>query len=170
MAEIVAVDLDVTFTVFTVNTPDVRPAAIVTVAGTVAEERLLDSVTTKPPVGTTPVNFRVAVDEAPPFTDAGARVMERMLTGFTVRVAFSVAPPAVTVIDAVETVFTGDDLTAKFAEVLPAGIVTDAGRVTPVRPEASLTTYPPAPAMELMVTVPVEATPPTTEVGFSTID
>jgi hypothetical protein len=62
-------------------------------------------------------------------------------------------------------------LTEKVAEVAAAAIVTLAGTVAAdVLLLASLTTTPPVAAGPLMVAVPVEVAPPTTEVGFKVTD
>ncbi len=68
---IVAVVDDVTAFVLTVKVADVAPAATVTVAGTVAEELLLDSVIDMPPAGAAVFKFTVPVEEFPPVTDVG---------------------------------------------------------------------------------------------------
>ena len=52
-----------------VNDPVEAPAAIVIDAGTVAEERLEDKLTTSPPVGAGDVRVTVPVTEAPTVTD-----------------------------------------------------------------------------------------------------
>jgi hypothetical protein len=70
-ALIVAVALLFTAVVFTVNVADVPPAATVTLAGTVAEALSLAKVTDAPPVGATPFNVTVPVEEVPPVTVVG---------------------------------------------------------------------------------------------------
>jgi hypothetical protein len=67
-------DADVV-TVFVVmlNAALLLPAAIVTVAGTVAEALLVDKDTERPPAGAAPLRVTVAVEDVPPVT----------LTGFT---------------------------------------------------------------------------------------
>ena len=50
---------------------------------------------------------------------------------------------------------------------LPAGIVTEAGIVTPELSELRLTVMPPVGALPATVTVPVEDVPPATELGVA---
>jgi predicted transcriptional regulator len=63
------------------------PAATVTETGTVAEEVLLVSFTTKPPVGAAPVNVAVPVEDVRPTTLVGLTVKEAKVAGLMVRVA-----------------------------------------------------------------------------------
>ena len=75
LAEIVTDLVVVTVLVVTVKVAVVLPAATVTLAGTVATEvRLLESVTTLPPVGAGPERVTVPVEGESPFTFAGFRV------------------------------------------------------------------------------------------------
>ena len=73
------------------NVAAVAPAATVTFAGTCAADvLLLVSVTVAPPLGATPLNVTVPVDELPPVTLVGLIVTEDKDTldvGFTVSVA-----------------------------------------------------------------------------------
>jgi hypothetical protein len=58
--------------VLTVKVAVVAPAAIVTLASTVATAVLsLDRLTTAPPVGAGPLNISVPVDDVPPVTPVG---------------------------------------------------------------------------------------------------
>ena len=68
---IVAVVDEVTAVVVTLNVAVVLPAATVTLAGTVADELLLDSATEIPPVGAAALTVTVPVEELPPVTDVG---------------------------------------------------------------------------------------------------
>lgn len=68
---IVALVDEVTVVVVTVKVAVALPEGTVTLAGTVAEELLLDSATAMPPVGAAALRVTVPVDETPPGTDAG---------------------------------------------------------------------------------------------------
>ena len=72
--------------------PVVAPAAIVTLAGVVAELLLSDNVTTAPPLGAGPFNVTVPVELAPPVTVVGFRVKEVSAPGLIVREAWTLAP------------------------------------------------------------------------------
>ena len=87
--------------VFTANVADVWPAAIVTLAGTVAAAELLVSFTTNPPTVAGPVRVTVPVAEEPPVRVPGFRLTDRRVGGTTVRVADWVAPANVALIVAV---------------------------------------------------------------------
>lgn len=63
------------------------PARTVTDAGTVAEPRLLESFTMRPPVGAGPDNATAPVAEAPPSTVLGVTDTELSNGGLTVSVA-----------------------------------------------------------------------------------
>src|SRR5438445_5408590 len=84
--------------VVTVNVTLVAPTGTVTLAGTVAAELLLDSVTCAPPAGAGPFSVTVPVElpvEAlPAVTAVGVTPSEERRTGFglTVRVAVRVTP------------------------------------------------------------------------------
>jgi len=92
IAEIVTELEVVTVLVVTVKVTLVLPAAIVTLAGTVATEvRLLERVTTAPPVGAGPESVTVPVDGAGPLTVVGFRVKVLIVGAVTVRTAVLVA-------------------------------------------------------------------------------
>jgi UPF0288 family protein (methanogenesis marker protein 3) len=86
-----------TATVVTLTETDVVPAAIVAVAGTVAEAEVLVSVTVIPPAGAGRDAEIVAVDDWPPATVDGFKTTVVMSPGIAVTVTFAVvdAPPAV---------------------------------------------------------------------------
>ena len=161
-----------TTVVFTVKVALVRPAATVTLLGTVATEVvLLESVTVTPPVGAAPFRITVPVDVPPPFTVVGLRLIAESDAGVIVRFAFCVAPLNEAEILTVADPETGTVVIGKLALVAPAATVRLAG--TEACAELlleMLTTEPPAAAGPLRVTVPVEALPPTTDVGLSEID
>jgi hypothetical protein len=73
-AEIVAGVCEATFVVLTTKVAEVNPAAILTVAGTLAEGLLLDRGITNPPAGAAEDRRTVAVLVLPPATVAGFSV------------------------------------------------------------------------------------------------
>ena len=167
VAEIVTALDEVTILVVTVKVAVVVPAATVTLAGTVATEvRLLERVTTAPPVGAGPESVTVPVDGAGPLTVVGFRVKALSVGAVTVNVAVW-AVPRVPVI--VTEVFEATALvvTVKVAVVAFAATVTLAGTLAAaVLLLDSVTIAPPLGAGPFNVTVPVEEVPPITEVGF----
>ena len=77
VAEMVAVVEKITLRVLIVKVAVVAPAGMVMLAGTVAADLLLESVTTTPPVGARPVRVTVPVEEEfPPTTVVGERVSD----------------------------------------------------------------------------------------------
>ena len=75
------------------NVAVVAFAATVTLAGTwAAVVLLLESVTTAPPAGAGPLNVTVPVEEIPPITELGLRVIELKVAAVTVKVVVRVAP------------------------------------------------------------------------------
>jgi hypothetical protein len=147
----------------------VAPAATVTDAGTWAMAVLLElRLTTKPPVGAEPLSVTVPVEAPPPSTEDGTRPKEVRAGGVTVRVAVWLTLFRSAVIVTGVLVATGSVVVVKVAVVAPAATVTDAGTwAAAVLLELRLTTKPAAGAEPSRVTVPVEGTPPTTEVGSS---
>ena len=68
-----------TAVVVTANVAVVAPCATVTLAGTVADALLLDSVTRAPPVGAAALSVTVPVELAPPNRLVGASVTVEMV-------------------------------------------------------------------------------------------
>ena len=84
LADIVAVLAEVTTDVVIVYVAVLSPAGIVTLAGTWATAvRLLERVTTRPPVGAGPSSVIVPVEEAPPWTVLGLIVCTDMTGAVT---------------------------------------------------------------------------------------
>src|SRR6266403_1845340 len=161
----------VTAVVLTVNVALLAPAAIVTLAGTVAVDvLLLERETVAPPAGAGPLSVTVPVEGDPPVTLVGFSVSEERVgraCGSTVSEAVLVTPAydaeMVTGVDAVTALV----LTVNVALLAPAAIVTLAGTLAAPLSLESNTCAPPVSAGPLSVTVPVEGDPPVTLVGFS---
>lgn len=151
-------------TELTVKEALVAPAAMVTLAGTVAtalfDRRAIDT----PPAGATALRVTVPVELAPPTTVVGLRATLDTTSGLTVSVADTTALKlAETVTDFVED--TGIEVTVNVADRAPDATVTDAGTVAElVSLLDKVTTVPPAGAIPLRVTVPVELVLPPTAV------
>src|SRR5258705_10273254 len=75
------------------NVALVPPAAIVTLAGTLAAGLLLESATCAPPAGAGPSSTSVPVTGLPPVTLAWLRLSAETLGGTTVSDALCVLPP-----------------------------------------------------------------------------
>jgi len=71
----------VTAVVFTMNVALLAPAAIVTLAGTLAAPLLLESITCAPPVSAGPLSVTVPVEGDPPVTLVGFSVSEERVGG-----------------------------------------------------------------------------------------
>ena len=154
----------------------VAPAAIVTLAGTVAAlVWLLDRVTTAPPLGAALVSVTVPCEVFPPVTVVGFKDSVDKLaggggggTGVTVSAAVRVVPLKVAEMVTLLFAVTETVVIVKLALVAPAGTVTLAG--VDATAEALLdrvTTAPPVGAALLSVTVPCEEFAPTTVAGLS---
>jgi hypothetical protein len=173
VAEIVTTVVDVTALVVTTNPTVVAPAGTVTLAGTAAASvLLLDRVTTTPPAGAAALSVTVPVDVLPPGTLVGWRLSDvSVVAGVTVSCADRVAPSAPPEIVTMVDVVTGLVATINVAVVLPAGTVTPLGTVAAaVLLLDRVTVTPPAGAAALSVTVPVDAPPPSTLVGWRLSD
>ena len=151
------------------NVAVVLPAVTVTLAGTDAAEGIeLARLTTTPPAGAATESVTVPVALEPGRTTPGLRVRD-VNVGFgpTVSVAvFEVAPKVAVIVTFVDEA-TVEVETVKVAELWPWATTTLAGTVaTAVPEEVRLTASPPAGAVPVRVTVPVDGKPPTTEVGL----
>ena len=157
----------------------VAPAAMVTLAGTVAALVLaLERATTAPPLGAALVRVTVPCEVLPPVTLVGLSVREDKLaggggggTGVTASAAVRVTPPKAAEMVTLLVIGTETVLMAKVALVAPAATVTLAGvEATLGALLDSVTTAPPLGAALLRVTVPCEELPPTTLAGLSESD
>ena len=93
VAETVTEVLDEPGDVVTMNVAELPPAAIVTLAGTLATEGLLlDSPTTVPPAGAGPLRVTVPVEELPAFTVEGESVNDDSTGGLMVTAVVLVTP------------------------------------------------------------------------------
>lgn len=164
-AVIVAVTELATEVVVTVKLADVAPAGMVMVAGTVALLLLDERFTTNPPAGAALKSATVPLDSVPPTTGLGEIEIPFSPDGVTVSVVvLLVLPCTAEMVTAVE-VETAVVVTAKFADVAPAGTVTVAGTNALALLEERFITEPPDGAPVNRVTVPVAEAPPTTELG-----
>jgi hypothetical protein len=146
------------------NVAVVLPAAIVTVAPTVAAPVDVKG-TARPPVGAALRIVTVPVEPTPPTTDAGLTETPVTVGAVTVSVAVSFAVPSVAVIVSVLFAATATVLIGKVAVVLPAATVTLVPTDADGSLEARETIVPPVGATPVKVTVPVAPVPPTTDVG-----
>ena len=158
-----------TATVVTVKVPVVAPAATDAVAGTVAAALVELREIEEPPVGAGPLIVTVPAELVPPTTEVGFRVTDVSVAGETVRVAVAfavgiaaVAPVIVTVV----LVATGIVVAVNVAVFVPAATVTVAGTVVDGSLDVRFTEEPPVGVLPANVIVPVEETPPATEVGL----
>lgn len=165
VAVMLALVEEATGVVVMANVAVVAPAATVTVAGTDAlvEPELKETET--PPVGAPELSVTVPVEDRPPKTDVGESDNEVSATGLIVRVAVTEPPPDAAVIVGVEPVVEATVLTVNVPDVLPDGIVIEAGTVALALLDVSVTTVPAAGAALLSVTVPVTVLPAMTDVG-----
>ena len=152
----------------TVNVVLFDPAAIDTLAGTVADGSLEVKLTVAPPVGVLPAKVTVPIEETPPNTDVGLSVRVLANGASIRRPALTVCPLAVADIVAVSVAVTGTVVTVNDAVVAPAKTVTLAGTVAAALFEDREITSPPAGAGFPSVTVPTDEFPPSTDVPTST--
>jgi len=138
----------------------VAPAAMVTLAGTVASALLELSVTTVL-AGALPDKVTVPVTEPPPRMLDSESVTSSGTGGSSAIKADLTPPPPLAVMVALILLATGCAVTAKVPVVPPCAIVIEAGTLTVgLLFDESVTTKPPLAAAGLIVTVPVIAAPP----------
>jgi hypothetical protein len=143
------------------------PAARETDAGTVTALPA-ESVTTAPPLGAAPVSLTVPVAVRVEMIVIAFEVTEEIAAGLTVNDAVFVELNVVALIVTLASLATWFVVTENVAVFAPEAIVTDAGTcAATVLSDESVTTWPPEGAAAEIVTVPVDFTPPTTEVGLS---
>jgi hypothetical protein len=116
--------------VFTTNVADVEPAGTVTVLGTVALVLLELTVTITPPTGAEFANLTVAVEEIPPITEVGLRLIPVTGSAFALRTAVADVKESEAVIVTEYPLCSALVVIAKVVEVEPEGTVTDAGTLT----------------------------------------
>jgi hypothetical protein len=170
LAEIAAPVLAPTFVVLIVNVAEVLPAAMVTAAGTVALDELLDSEIVNPPVGAATLILTVPVAVLPPATLVGLKDNEVSEGGLIVRVACATPPFRLPSIVAAVCFATAIVFTVNVAATFPAGTVTVAGSVAELVLLERWMTMPPVGAGPLSVTVPADDALPVTVDGDKVID
>ena len=153
--------VELTAWVVTVKLIVVLPAAIVTLAGTVAAGSELVSVTTVLPGAEAASSVTVPVVLCPPSTVLGKSERDCGPMGRTVREVFADTPLSVAVMLPVTVEATAWVLMVKVAVVFPASTVTVAGTVAAEKELLRATTVLTAGA-EFMVSVPVAVAPPIT--------
>jgi hypothetical protein len=147
------------------NVVVVDPAGIVTLVGGFADTLLEERLTTVPPVGAGPFNVRVPAELVPPITDVGETVTLVNAGGLIVNVAVTAVVPTFAEIVAVVVAETAVVEHMNVAETAPSATVTLVGAVALALLEERVATIPPVGAGPVRLIVPVEAVPPTTDVG-----
>lgn len=162
---IVTIVVDATAAVETVNVAVLAPAGTVTEPGTVAEVWLDERVTTAPEGPAGP--FKVTAPSAvlPPPTELGVTVNPEIVAAVRVKVAVADVPPDVALSGTFNELETAVVEMVKVPDDAPAGIVTEAGKVTLDELDVSFTVNPPVPAAPVNVIVPIDEAPPVTELG-----
>jgi hypothetical protein len=175
---IFAISVESTICGAMLKVPLLFPAGIVSVpmVGVAAFMLSLVKLAVTPPVGAGPVRITVPTDCVGAVTEPGAKKNDEMVGGITVRVAgtFKLEPELADTVTAVDA-NTLAVVTVNVPMVLPAGTVAQpqAGKLTGSAPAGEtfvilkLTNTPPAGAVSLMVTVPVDWLPPTTFAGIN---
>jgi hypothetical protein len=160
-----------TGSVMALKVPLVAAPAILKLAGTVvAAKLLLIKVTVSPAAGAGPFKPTVPTEALPPVTELGLNVNDEMTAGLTVNVPLWLLAPTVAVTITGSAMATPTVVAVKVWEVLFAGTVMVPGTVTEGSPLLKETLIPPAGAVWLIVTVPVELVPPVTATGLNVTD
>ena len=144
----------------TVNVADLWPSGTVIELGTIPLDKLLDSVTDRPPGPAGPLIVRVPVAVAPPYTLVGFSVRLFMVGGKIVKFAVLAVAPEPAVIVAEYWALTPVVVTVNVAVVAPAGTETEAGTVALPELDDMGTVAPAGGAGDAKVTVPVDEVPP----------
>ena len=146
----------VTAVVVTVKVALLLPLAIVTLAGTVADDESELNATVRPPTGAGALKVSVPWEVGPPVTLVGLIAIVLRLAGgaSSVRTAVLVIPSYTALMVAAVEPVTAVVATVKVALLLPLAIVTLAGTVADAESELSATARPPLGAVALKVTVP----------------
>ena len=119
-----------------------------------------------PALGAALLMVTVPVEDVPPITEVGLRVTDETVGAVMAKLQVLEDPLRVAVITEVTFVATGTVVTVNVAVVAPAGTVTVAGGVAADWLLLKAMGRPAAGAALLIVTVPVEETPPTTVLGL----
>jgi len=156
----VAVSVGVDARVATENLPEVAPAGIVKGAETETPVAVVDGVIARPPVGAPEASVTVQLEDCPAARLAGLQVRpDNTAVASTFSEPFLITVPAFAAIVAVAEGAEASVEAVNCAEVVLAGIVSDAGTLTPIAVVESDTATPPAYAGEFSDTVQVEDVP-----------
>jgi hypothetical protein len=170
LAEIVTLVFVLTLVVSILKVPLVLPAKIVTEAGTVADDWLLESEMIRPPTGAPVLIVTTPLLVFPPNTTSGLSLRETRLGGEIARVAVPLEPFKAAEIVAVTFETTETVFTATLPVLFPLAIVSDMGMVAELELLDNLTTDPPVGANPVKVTVQTEGVPPVSVDGLIATD
>ena len=160
-----AVESVATGVVVIVKLAVVDPPAMETESGTPAKAESDARDTLSPATGAIPVIVTVPVTGVPPWTLASDNLKEPSAAAVTFSFAVLLTAPTVAVKVATLAADTPFVVTTKVAVLAPAATTTEAGTEAKAESEARETASPPAGAIVLSVTVPMDETPPRTVVG-----